>query len=393
MPVVGEQDVVDVHAAGRRSLAIATDAIVTARALDASRRLDVALLRGSGSVPVTLAVDGGAALRRVLYRRHPKWVPSEPARAARPARFGRVAFVGAGGVGATAAHLAALSGMADELVLIDIVPDIAASVALDIEHATGISGIGTRAVGSTRLDAIAGADVVVITAGRPRTPGMDRSALLEVNGAVMREVAAAIAAHAPEAVAVVVTNPVDEMTYQLWEASGLPPERVLGMAGTLDGSRFRHEIGRAADVPPADVSAITLGSHGSEMVPVVSTATVRGRPLRDVLSAEAIAACVHATIDGGAAVVRLRRTGSATIAPAHATVEVLDALRGARPGTVPVAAMLRGEYGVEGVFLGVPAVLGPRGLIEVVELPLDERELEALAAAARAIAGRLQLTP
>jgi malate dehydrogenase len=391
MPVVGEQDVLDVHAAGRRSLALPANAIVTAKALETSRRLNVTLLRGSAGVAATIAVDGGAALRRGLYRRHPKWVSSAPARGARPSRFRRAAFIGAGGVGATAAHLAALAGMADEMVLIDIVPDIAASVALDIEHASGISGVSTKASGHTRLDALADADVIVITAGRPRTPGMDRAALLEVNGAVIREVAAATAAHAPDAVAIVVTNPVDEMTYQFWEASGLPPERVLGMAGTLDGSRFRHEIARAADVPPVDVSAITLGSHGAEMVPIVSTATVRGRTLRDVLSPSAVEACVRATIDGGAAVVRLRRTGSATIAPAHATIEVLDAMRGARAGTVSVAAMLRGEYGISGVFLGVPAVLGTSGLIEVVELPLDETERSALAAAGKAIARRLRL--
>jgi malate dehydrogenase len=390
MPVVGEQDVLDVHAGGRRTLTIPVDAIVTARALEASRRLEVRLLRGPAPIP-SLAVDGGAVLRRGLYRRHPKWVPDEPLRAAHAGRFRRIAFVGAGGVGATAAHLAALSGLADELVLIDIVPDIAASAALDIEHASGISGMSTRAVGSTQLDALRGADVIVVTAGRPRTPGMDRAALLEVNGAIIRQVAEATAAHAPDAVAVIITNPVDEMTYQFWEASGLPPERVLGMAGTLDGSRFRHEIARATDVPPADVSAMTLGSHGAEMVPVVSTATVRGRPLREILSPAEVAACVRATIDGGAAVVRLRRTGSATIAPAHATVEVLDAMRGARAGAVSVSAMLRGEYGIRDVFLGVPAILGRQGLIEVVELPLDQQELDGLVAAGRAIADRLGL--
>jgi malate dehydrogenase len=218
---------------------------------------------------------------------------------------------------------------------------------------------------------------------------MARSALLEINGSVIRSVGEAVAQHAPDAVVVVVTNPLDEMTFELWRSSGLPAERVLGMAGTLDSSRFRNEIAAAAGVQPRDVDAITLGSHGAEMVPLVSTATVRGRALADVLSAAEIRRCVQRTVEGGAAVVALRRTGSATIAPAHATVELLDAMRGARAGAVPVSAMLTGEYGIEGVFLGVPAVLGRSGVLEVVELRLDDAELAALRTAAAAISSRL----
>jgi malate dehydrogenase len=300
-----------------------------------------------------------------------------------------VGFVGAGGVGANTAHLAALSDLAEELVLVDVVPDIAASIALDLEHAAGITRAACRARGGTSLELLAGCDAVVVTAGRPRTPGMDRAALMEVNGAVVRQAAEGIANHCPEAVVIVVTNPLDEMTHEMWSASGLPAERVLGMAGTLDSSRFRGEIARMADVSPRDVHAITLGSHGAEMVPIVSTATVRGRPLTDVLTDAQIRTCVRSTVEGGAAVVRLRRTGSATLAPAHATVEVLDALRGARAGAVPVAAMLRGEYGLHDVFLGVPAVLGPKGVIEIVELPLADEERQALQHAGEAITARL----
>jgi malate dehydrogenase len=161
------------------------------------------------------------------------------------------------------------------------------------------------------------------------------------------------------------------------------------MAATLDSSRFRNAIAAAAGVQPRDVHAITLGSHGDEMVPIVSTATVRGRPLVDVLPHDQIAACVRETVQGGAEVVRLRRTGSATIAPAHATIELLEAIRGAQAGTVPASVYLRGEYGLEDLFLGVPAILGASGVLEVVELKLSEQERAALTSAAQALRRRL----
>lgn len=292
-------------------------------------------------------------------------------------------------VGTTAAHLAAMSGMAAELTLIDVVPGLAASVALDIEHASGITGSRTRAKGGTSLKLVAGAEAVVVTAGRPRSPGMTRAGLLEINGRVVRDVGEAIAAHAPNAVVIVVTNPVDEMTYQLWRASGLPDEQVLGMAGTLDSSRFRNALAEAAKVSPADVSAVALGSHGAEMVPVVSTATIKGRPVREVLPEDKIQACVRDAIDGGAQVVALRKTGSAFIAPAHAVIEVLEAMRGAIADPVPVSAMVHGEYGLEGVFLGVRARLGRTGVVEIIEDRLDEAELAALGKAAASIKQRL----
>jgi malate dehydrogenase len=220
---------------------------------------------------------------------------------------------------------------------------------------------------------------------------MDRAALLKVNGPVISAAAEAITQFAPSAVAIVITNPLDEMTHALWRTSGQPHERVIGMAATLDSSRFRNAIAAAAGVQPSDVQAITLGSHGDEMVPIVSTATVRGRPLTDVLPQARIEACVRQTVEGGGAVVALRPTGSATIAPAHATVELLEAIRGAQAGVVPVSAYLQGEYGIEGVFIGVPAVLGRGGVLEVVELNISDQERTALADAAAAIRGRLRL--
>jgi malate dehydrogenase len=389
MNVVGEEHVREAFRRGRRKLVVANDDIVTPQALDALERLGVQIVRGPLEKPAPSGADPGRAIRRGLYRRGARWVASDRPRGLTPTRFARLGFVGAGGVGATTAHLAAISGMADEICLIDIVPGLAASVALDIEHASGITGSPTRARGGTTLDLVSGCDVVVITAGRPRTPGMERAALLQVNGPVIRGAAEAIAQFAPGAVAVVVTNPLDEMTYELWRTSQQPPERVIGMAATLDSSRLRNAIAAAAGVQPRDVHAITLGSHGNEMVPIVSTATVRGRPLVDVLPPERIQACVRETVEGGAAVVALRRTGSATVAPAHATVELLEAIRGAQAGAVPVSAYLQGEYGIEDVFVGVPAVLGRGGVLEIVELKLSEQERSALVKAATAFRERL----
>ena len=198
-------------------------------------------------------------------------------------------------------------------------------------------------------------------------------------------IAEQIAAHAPDAIVLVVTNPLDEMTDAALVATGFPRQRVLGMAGTLDSSRFRYYLAVAAGVTPADVSAFTLGSHGAEMVPITSLATIAGKPIRTVLDEATIARAVRDTIEGGAAVVSLRRTGSATIAPAHAILEVLDGIRGARAGPIPVSVRLEGEYGIEGVVVGVPAVLGRSGVIEVVELNLAQEELAALRASAEAV--------
>lgn len=389
MPIVSEHDVRSIASAGGRSLEVPVDAVITPQALDIADRLGVELRHEPGSPAAVPAIDGARAIQRVLLRRSPRWVAPDVRRGGEPTRFGRVAFVGSGMVGATSAHLTAIAGMADELTIADVVPGLAAATALDIEHASGVTGSPTRVRGGTSLELVAGADVVVVTAGRPRTPGMTRDTLFAVNQRVIADVAEAVGQHAPRAVVIVITNPVDEMTYEMWRNSGLPDRQVMGMAGTLDSSRFRRAIACAADVQPRDVWAITLGSHGAEMVPVVSSATVKGRPLTDVLTVDAIAACVKDAVDGGAQVVGLRKTGSAFIAPAHATVELLDAIRGASAEPVPVSAMVHGEYGLEGVFLGVRARLSPQGVAEIVEESLLPGELEALVGAAEAIRSRV----
>jgi malate dehydrogenase len=386
--VLSEYEVRRAAASGARFLYVEPGTIVSPSAVDAAEFLGLELRSGSPAPLAVPGIDHGRAMARTLYRRSPRWVAPASRRGMVPVRFHKVAFVGAGAVGTTTAQLAAAAGMAAELVLVDVVPGLAAAVALDIAHATGITGAAVAATGSTQVTDIAGADVVVVSAGRPRTPGMSRAALAEVNGRVIADVAAAVAAHAPRAVVVVVTNPVDEMTHRLWSASGLPEDRVIGMAGTLDSARFRYQLAAAAGAAPGDVEAITLGSHGEEMVPLVSSATIKGRPVREVLDAATLRRCVAETVNGGAAVVALRRTGSAFVAPARAVMEVLDALRGASAAPVPVSVRLRGQYGINGVFVGVPTRLNPQGVAEIVELALPAEELAALQAAAAAIAAR-----
>lgn len=386
--VVGAEHVEGASRRGRRYLEVTPGAIVTDQARDSAARLRVDLRTGPLDRPAVPAPDGAAALVRGLYRRNPKWTAPRPPAGRSAVRFGRVAVVGAGGVGGAVAHLAASAGMAEEVVLVDVVPGLAESIALDLNHAAGVTRSRSVARGGADLALAADADVVVVTAGRARAPGMSRADLREANGRTVRAVAEAIRTAAPRAVVLVVTNPLDEMTAEALLATEFPRERVLGMAGTLDSARFREALAREAGVEVGEVEAMVLGSHGPEMAPVVSRARIRGAPVDRVLSPAQIEACVERTIEAGARVVALRKTGSASLAPAHATVEVLDHLRGARAGAVPVSVRLEGEYGLEGVVLGVPCLLGPRGLIEVRELALAASERAALGRAAAAVRAR-----
>ena len=284
-----------------------------------------------------------------------------------------------------------MADIAEEIVLIDIAPGLAAATALDLNHASGITGATGRCIGGETLDMVAGAEVVVVTAGRARGPGMTRADLIDVNARVIRAAGEAIRSEAPNAVVIVVTNPLDEMTVEMLRATGFPRERVLGMAGTLDSSRFRHALARAAGVDPRDVEAITLGSHGEEMAPIPSRATIKGRPLDVFLDEDQITACVQDAVTGGGQVVALKKMGSATIAPAHASIELIDHMRGARSGPLPISVMLEGEFGIDGVVLGVPAHLGAGGLVKIEELRLTDSESASLKAAAEAIRTRLGL--
>lgn len=389
--VIGTELIEEARQRGRIVFEVLPGDIVTALAHETAARIGIKLVDGPLEKPSPAQTDGKTALHRGLYRRSAKWIA--PAKTPRPRarRFAKLALIGAGGVGGNIAHLAANADLADEIVLIDIAPGIAAATALDLNHTSGITGTKSRCIGGEDLGLVSGADVVVVTAGRARSPGMSRADLIDVNTRVIRAAAEAIRTQAPNAVVIVVTNPLDEMTVEMLRATGFPRERVLGMAGTLDSSRFRNALAMAAGVAPSDVQAITLGSHGDEMAPINSLAKIKGRSLDRYLSPAQIAACTKEAITGGGQVVALKKSGSATIAPAHASVELLDHIRGAKIGPVPVSVMLQGEYGIDGVVLGVPAHLGQSGLIEVEELRLSDSETAALHAAAEAIRTRLGL--
>ena len=387
--VIGAEAIAEARSRQRNMVEVLPGDIVTAEARDQAQRLGIRLVDGPLEKPQPVRTDGNTAMRRVLWRRSPRWVAPSNRVSHAPRRFRKIAFVGAGGVGANAAHLCANADMAEEITLIDIAPGVAEATALDLNHASGVSRSRARASGGTSLALVEGADVVLVTAGRARQPGMTRADLIDVNRPVIHAAGAAIAAHAPAAIVIVVTNPLDEMTVEMLRATGFPRNQVLGMAGTLDSSRFRNALARAAGVEPGDVEALTLGSHGDEMAPIVSASRIKGRPLDVFLDAEQIEACVRDAITGGGQVVALKKTGSAVIAPAHSSVEVIDHIRGARAGTVPVSVMLEGEYGIDGVVLGVPCHLGVTGLVAVEEMSLTEDESAALHAAAEAIRERL----
>ena len=388
-PVIGAEHVERASRRGRRQIELLPGAIVTEQARETAVRLKVRLRPGPLDVPVRSMVAGPAALYRGLYRRNPGWASARPEPHPRADRIGRLAIVGAGGVGSAVAHLAATGEAAKVIVLIDIVPGLAESIALDLNHAAGITYSTVRASGGVDLAAVADADVVVVTAGRPRAPGMRRADLLAANRRTMRMVTETIRDAAPGSVVIVVSNPLDEMTAEAFHATGFLRDRVIGMAGTLDSARLRGALAQAAGVPIADVEAMVLGSHGEEMVPLVSRARIRGQPLERFLVPAAVEDCVRRAVEGGAEVVSLRKTGSASLAPAHAVMELLEHLRGARTGAVPATVMLTGEYGVEDVPLGVPCHLSMRGLAEVEELPISDAERDRLLAAAAAIRERL----
>lgn len=388
--VIGVEAIEDARRKRRVVFEVLPNDIVTALALETAKHIGIKLVEGPLEKQLTPRTDGAIAQQRALYRRSPKW--KTPIRAPRKAgRFAKITFVGAGGVGGNIAHLASIADMAAELALIDIIPGLAAAVALDLNHTTGITGGAARCYGGENLNLVANADVVVVTAGRARSPGMSRADLIDVNARVIRQAGAAIRADAPNAVVIVVTNPLDEMTLEMLRATEFPRERVLGMAGTLDSARFRNALAMAAGVTPADVTAIMLGSHGDEMAPITSLARIKGRPLSVFLSQDQIDVCAKDAVTGGGQVVALKKSGSATIAPAHSTIELLDHMRGARTGPVPVSMMLEGEYGISDVVLGVPAHLGRSGMLKVESLRLTANESAQLNAAAAAIRTRLGL--
>ncbi len=300
----------------------------------------------------------------------------------------KVTIVGAGNVGGAAAERLARSPLVEELTLVDAVPGLAEGIALDIAQCTALDGFATRVVGGTDYGPTEHSDVVVVTAGLARQPGQSRLDLLSMNGAIVSEVTARVSSRSPFAVLILVTNPLDEMTYLAWRASGFPPERVMGMAGVLDSARYRYFLSLALGVAAGEVEAFTLGSHGDTMVPVVSASKVGGRPLAGLLPAATLERIAQRTRDGGAEIVALLKRGSAFHAPGASVAAMVEAIVGDLTETLPTCAWLRGEYGIRDVFLGVPAVLGRHGVERIVELPLAEGELVALREAADTVAAR-----
>jgi malate dehydrogenase len=307
------------------------------------------------------------------------------------ARTGKVTVVGAGFYGSTTAQRLAEYDIFEEVVLTDIIEGRPEGLALDMNQSRPVEGFETKVTGQTTgqagegYEAIAGSQIVIITAGLPRKPGMSRMDLIEVNAKIVRNVTENVVKHAPEAVLIVVSNPLDEMTALAAKVSGFPSARVMGQAGMLDTARFTTFVAERLGVPVGSVQTLTLGSHGDTMVPVPSACSVDGQPLTDLLTPSDIEALVQRTRDGGAEVIRLLKTGSAYYAPSAAAARMVRAVAEDAHKVLPVCAWMQGQYGISDVYLGVQAEIGAAGVLRVVERDLTDSELAALRAAAEAV--------
>ncbi len=297
----------------------------------------------------------------------------------------KITVVGSGFVGQTTAMRVLEKGLADEVVLTDIVEGLPQGLALDLKESSPIERFEPNIVGTNDYADAAGSDVVVITAGFPRQPGMSRMDLLGKNAGILRDVIGKIAPSSPDAIIIVVTNPLDEMTFLAADASGFPKERVMGMAGVLDSSRLRYFIAEELGVSPLVVEAITLGSHGDAMIALPRHATVDGKPLPELVDQPTLERLFQRTRDGGAEVVALLKKGSAYYAPSASITQMVAAIANDTHEVLPVCAWATGQYGISDVYVGVPAKLGRGGVEEIVELELNDEELSALRAAAEGI--------
>jgi len=302
----------------------------------------------------------------------------------------KITVVGGGNVGATAAQRVAEKELAREVVLIDVVDGIPQGKALDQFQSAPIEGFDSRVVGATDYEAARGSGIVIVTAGIARKPGMSRDDLLRTNAGIVRSVSREIARVAPDSIIIMVSNPLDVMCSVAMEASGFPRERVIGMAGVLDTARYRAFIAMELDVSVEDIQALVLGGHGDTMVPLASYTSVSGIPLTQLLSQERIDALVDRTRHGGAEIVGFLKTGSAYYAPAAASVQMAEAIVKDKKRILPCAAYLTGEYGEDGIFLGVPCKLGEGGLQEIIQVELTPQEKEALAGSAGAVRSTLE---
>jgi malate dehydrogenase len=287
----------------------------------------------------------------------------------------KVSIIGAGHVGATTALLILRSGIAD-VVLYDITEGIPQGKALDLAEATPLWNVSASSTGTNSIADTAGSDIIVITAGYPRKPGMSRDDLLAANAEVVKNVVAGTSQYSPDCIYIVVTNPMDAMTYVAWKRSGLPGSRVVGMGGVLDSSRFRTFISMELGVSPHDIETMVLGGHGDLMVPLPRCTTVKGIPVAALLGSEKISDLINRTRNGGAEIVSLLKTGSAFYAPAASVCQMVKAILLDEKRVLPCAAYLNGEYGISDLFVGVPVILGKNGVERIIELPLTEEERE-----------------
>ena len=296
----------------------------------------------------------------------------------------KVTVVGAGMVGGTTAHRLADKELCD-VVLIDIIEGLPQGKGLDLAESAPIEGYDSRILGTNDYKDTANSDIVVITAGIPRKPGMSRDDLLKTNYNIVKETTEKVVKYSPNSILIIVSNPLDAMTQTAYKASGFSKNRVLGMAGVLDAARMRTFIAEALEVSVENVTAFVLGGHGDTMVPLARYSTVAGIPLPDLMPKEKIDAIIKRTQDGGAEIVKLLKTGSAFYAPSAAIVEMVEAILRDKKKILPCAAYLEGEYGIKGLFVGVPVKLGARGIEQVIEIKLTPEEQAALQKSAAAV--------
>lgn len=296
----------------------------------------------------------------------------------------KVTVVGSGFVGSTSAQRIFESGLAD-VCLIDIIEGKPQGIALDLMQAAPVLGVEGNIMGTNNPKDTAGSDIVLMTAGMPRKPGMDRSDLLEINAKIINDVADYVRNGSPNAIVIVVTNPLDTMVYQMWKRSKFAPERVIGMAGILDSARMRCFLGMEMKYGVGDIDAMVLGGHGDSMVPLPRFSTVNGISIETLLTKDKIEAINNRTRNGGAEIVNLLKTGSAYYAPSASSFSMVKSILNNERRLLPCAAYLRGQYGLEGLYVGVPCVLGSKGVEDIVELPLAPAERDLLHKSAESI--------
>jgi len=289
----------------------------------------------------------------------------------------KISIIGAGNVGATAALMIAQRELGD-VVMLDIIPDMPQGKALDMAEASPIEGFDVRIKGTNSYEEIAGSDIVVVTSGRPRKPGMSREDLLTQNAQIVGSVAEQVARYSPNAILIVVTNPLDIMTYHAWRVTGFPHHRVMGQAGVLDTARFRYFIASELNVSVEDVSSLVLGGHGDTMVPLPRYTSVAGIPLEELMDRETIDRLIERTRGGGGEIVGLLKTASAFYAPGAAVAQMAEAIIKDKKRIMPCSAYLSGQYGLRDIFIGVPVKLGSLGVEEIIELNLTDEELAQL---------------